>query len=264
MPDIYRPPVHMIQYGDSMAGKSAAAAMFPYPNIVLLTDLPGKEVPYLKSGDVREVDGGLEVWEADGDEEFLAIRIERYNDLDPEHPVAWANLRKRVTNLAREMDQWATVTLDSFTFAEIIARYESQFRLNPNSKEPRQHYAYSTEELERIVMVRLGSLPCNVVVNMHIDEVVVQDASHMGGVNVVVKDTINGIRLASAAAPGRLRKRMPAGFNCLVRTYTTVSLDGKRIHLWQGQADATYNAGSNILDLPSVMDADYNALWEAA
>lgn len=260
MLETYRPPVHLIQYGDSMAGKSAAAATFPMPNLVLLADLPGKETPYTRYGATLErEDGILDVYD-DGAE--LIIRIERYNDLDPEHPVAWANLRKRVIQLAMEMDQWATVTLDSFTFAEIIARYESQYRLNASSKEPRQHYAYSTEELERIVMVRLGSLPCNVVINMHIDEVVVQDATHLGGVNVVVKDTVNGIRLASAAAPGRLRKRMPAGFNTLVRTYTTV--EGSKLrHLWQGQADSTYNAGSNILALPPVLEANYDALWEA-
>lgn len=255
----YRPPLHVLQFGDAMGGKSSAAASFPKPLLVLLFDLPGKEAPYLRLGtpEIQE-DGHISVFDAAGDE---LVRIERYNDLNPEKPVAWANFRKRVTSLHSEMDYWQTVVLDSFTLAEICARYESQYRLNVNAKDPRQHYAYSTEELERLVLVRLGSLPCNVVVNLHIDEVIVQDANNLGGVSTAVKDTINGIRLASPAAPGRLRKRLPAGFTCLFRTFAS-GKDGIRRSLWQCQADSTYNAGSNILDLPPVMEANYDALWE--
>lgn len=257
---IYRPPVHMIQYGDAYGGKSTAAATFPKPQLVCLFDSQGKEMPYIRAGVEadRNDDGTIAVYDASGEQ---IIRIEPYHDLQPENPTAWSRFRKRVTTLSQEMNIWKTITLDSVTLAEIAARYESQFKLNKESKDPRQWYAYSTEELERLVMVRLGALPCNVVLCMHIDEVIVQDANNLGGVSIAIKDNINGIRLASAAAPGRLRKRLPAGYNTLVRTFIRVE-GGQRRYLWQGQADNTYNAGSNCIELPALLDAHYDNLWE--
>lgn len=46
-----RPPIHMMQYGDSGVGKSQFAATFPKPMLVFMFDGAGKEIPYMKYHD---------------------------------------------------------------------------------------------------------------------------------------------------------------------------------------------------------------------
>ena len=189
----------------------------------------------------------------------LVVQVEHYIDYDPDNPTAWINFRKRLSKLHTEFDLWNTVGVDSVTFAEIAARYESQFKLNKEAKDPRKHYAHSTEELERAIMIRMGALPCNTFVLCHIDETVVQDEQHKGGQSIATRDEVNGVLVRNPAAPGRLRKRMPGGYTCLFRAYVEHD-QGKRRYVWQTQPDDKWNAG-NCLDAPSPCAAEYGALF---
>lgn len=191
----------------------------------------------------------------------LIVQVERYQDQDPEgNPVAWANFRKRLSRLHTEYDIWQTVIVDSMTFAEISARYESQFKLNSSAKDMRRHFAYSTDEIERAVMIRMGCLPCNSAVLCHIDEAIVQDDEHKGGQSVAIRDEVNGVLVRNPAAPGRLRKRLPGGYTALFRSYVQADGQGNRTYLWQTQADNKWNAG-NQLDSDNPCEATYESLW---
>ncbi len=143
---------------------------------------------------------------------------------------------------------WATVVVDSVTFMEIAARMSHQFILSPRAKEPRQWWAGATDDLERMLMIRFGSLPMNVVVLAHIDE---------------EKDELHGTFVRSPKAPGRLRKGLAAGYGELYRAY--VQRDAQRVpSFWlQTRSDAMFNAASQI-GAPDPCPTAYAALWTAS
>ena len=193
-----------------------------------------------------------------GDE--LVTQVESYMDLDPESPQAWGIFRQRLSRLHTEFDLWKTIIIDSLTFAEIAARLESKYNLNKTAKDERRHYAYSTDEIERACLIRFGSIPCNVVVLCHIDETIVQDEEHKGGQIVAARDEVNGAMVRNPAAPGRLRKRLPGGYDGLFHAYTEFN-GPERTYVWQTQPDAKWNS-MNSIDAPSPCLATYDSLWE--
>jgi len=202
---------HWILYGDSGSGKSTSAATWPGPKLVFAFDPWGKEMPYKKA--LMEAGGSLTmqddalgtpveyVLDAQG---ALQVQIEHYIDTDARKPSAYSRFMQRMDQFAREWDDWrtGTVILDSVTFMELAARKWAQYVLNPTTKEPRQWFASSTDMLEEMLMIRFGSLPMRVVVIAHIDE---------------DKDEVNGEIIRNPCAPGRLRKRSPAGYSELYR-----------------------------------------------
>jgi hypothetical protein len=170
--------------------------------------------------------------------------------MDPQQPQAFRRFRNRLTRLEDDLAAggFQTVILDSVTFMELMARKEAQYVLNKTSKEPRQWFAASTDALEELLMIRFGSLAINVVVLAHIDE---------------DKDEVHGQYVRHPAAPGRLRKRSPAGFSELYHAYVARDESGAPEYLWQTRSNALYNAASQI-SAPDPVPQDYNLLWSPA
>lgn len=187
------------------------------------------------------------------------VQVEHYLDADPESPKVWETFRMRLSKLHTEYDYWRTIVVDSVTFAEIAARSESKYRLNRAAKDERRHYAYSTDEIERALLIRFGRIPCNVGVLCHIDETIVQDEEHKGGQIIAARDEVNGIMVRNPAAPGRLRKRLPGGYDGLFRSYVEHTPEGRE-YVWQTQPDSKWNC-MNAIDCDPVVVATYDNLW---
>jgi hypothetical protein len=255
--DQFAQSLHTLIYGDSGAGKSTAASTYPYPQLVFMFDPYGKELPYkkalLRAGAVMHQQVNqfgtpveyLVMHDAEAGQDVLKCQIEHYIDTDPRKPIAFERFLQRLDVFDKELPQWQTGTLilDSITFAELSARKWSQYKLNPNSKEPRQWFAASTDMLEEMVMIRLGSMPMRVVVIAHIDE---------------DKDEVHGEIVRNPSAPGRLRKRSPAGYSELYRQY--VMRDQKtaaRQYLWQTRSGWGYNCNTQLDGLSDPCLAEY-------
>jgi len=101
-----RPPLHVILYGDSGAKKSTMAATFPKPQLVLMSDPFGKELPYSRRGLSQllpEPDRyGTPITEVMSrkDETKLLVRVEHYLDADFKRPEAFSRLLARLAGLA--------------------------------------------------------------------------------------------------------------------------------------------------------------------
>jgi hypothetical protein len=245
------PSVHALLYGDPGAGKSTGAATFPKPMLVFMWDPRGKETPYLKRGGEVELGENAEdgtPWQSiksKTDPTREIIRLEHYHDWDPAHPTAYSRFLVRLTRLQTDVAAYRTIVLDSVTFMELAARKMHQYVLNPTSKEPRQWFAGSTDALEEVLMIRFGALACNVVVTAHIDE---------------DKDEVHGTMVRNPSAPGRLRKRSPAGYSELYRAFVRRDPKTGPTYLWQTRSDAIYNCASQI-EAPELVVQDYAALW---
>ena len=248
---------HTLVYGDSGAGKSTAAATYPTPQLVWMWDPHGKEMPYKKrwlaeGGRVHLQDDRFGtpveyVLDAGG---TLQCQIEHFIDTDPRKPAACERFLQRVDAFHAEMPDWqqGTLILDSITFYEIAARKWSQYKLNPSTKEPRQWFAASTDMLEEMLMIRFGSLAMRVVVVAHVDE---------------DKDEVNGEIVRNPSAPGRLRKRTPAGYSELYRQHVLRDSKGDRQYLWQTRAGGGWNCATQLDTLPDPCRATYDEVAKA-
>jgi AAA domain-containing protein len=244
------PSQHFLIYGDAGGGKTTGAATFPKPAIVFMFDPRGKETPYLKKGAVSPsaAPDGTPIQEVlhrrSGD---LLFRIEHYIDSDPTKPAGYSRFLQRLTHLEEDIDALGvqTVIVDSVTFMELMARKLSQYKLNATSREPRQWFGASTDTLEEVLMIRLGSLAINVVVLAHIDD---------------QKVSSHGTNVFSIAAPGRLSRRGPAAYSEVYRAYVQANEAGEKEWLWQTSQDAMYVASSQI-GAPNGTLQDYNLLW---
>lgn len=261
MPD--RPLVHIVDYGDSGAGKSTFAATMPKPAIVMSWDPFGKEMPYLKRGQVVDVEPdqwGTPIRRVLSPKGKLLFQIEYYLDSEPTEPEAYSRFLKRMVLFQDEYGTWRTLICDSLTFMEIAARKWHQYKLNPipgakagkggvttrgEGFDTRKWFAGSTDLLEEMVLGRLGSLPMNVVVCCHIDE---------------EKDEVHGTFVRNPKAPGRMRRSISAGYSECYRVYVTRDEEGNRLHLLQTQSDRLWNAATQI-DAPDPCEPEYTALW---
>jgi len=243
-------PLHCIIYGDAGAKKSTCAATFPKPMLVLSFDPFGKELPYLRRGrpgDRTRTDAGYfitPVWHAERDE--VSIMIEHFVDPDPEQPTIWGAYLSRMHTLVRsgELTQWKTVVFDSLTFMEFSARMWDKYKANKGAKDGRQHYGASKDAVELQVLGRASAFPCNVVAIAHVDE---------------EKDDAHGGMIYNPAAPGKLSKRLPAGFTELYRAFVKTE-NGKNDWLLQTEKSSLFNASSQI-PAPDPCPPDYRALW---
>lgn len=248
-------PIHVLCYGDAGAKKSTFAATFPTPALVCSFDPPGKDAPYLRRGapgPLMTTDLGVPVREVLDPQGGLRFRIEHYIDADYERPQGFALFRRRLRQLDEERGWWETVIVDSLTYMQYAAQYESQYRVNRGVKDDGRgglHYNYAKEAMQPIVALRLPTLPCNVVLTAHVDE---------------AKDEVHGTMLYNPAAPGKLSKRLPPGYTELYRAYVAPT-DPKRpdemIYLLQTEKSAQFNAASQI-PAPNPCVPDYAALWK--
>ena len=247
---------HFLLYGESGSGKSSGAATWPKPLLACFFDPMFKERPYLymRSGKprgviTRTVEGTVPVEEARDDSGNLVVRIEHYLDADVKQPRVYAEFLSRMQRIREDIERWQikTLVIDSVTFMEIAARKEQQYRLNPTARDPRQWFAGSTDTLEEVLMVNLGTLPINVVVIAHIDE---------------DKDELHGTMVRNPAAPGRLRKRTPAGYSEVYRAYVRRDGDDESLYLWQTRSDQFYNALS-LFNVPNPSIQGYKELWQS-
>ena len=163
----------------------------------------------------------------------LAIRIQYFCDLIPEAPTGFREFLSRVNDFLRgEYREWASTVLDSVTMMELAARYNQRYFLNKNAKDPRQWWAGSTDDCEKILMSSFGGLPINVCVVAH------------GGED---KDEVNGGFVRTIKAPGRLSKGVCAGYSEVYHAF--VSRDtktGERNYLLQTQPDNLWIAKTGI------------------
>lgn len=249
-----RPPLHTILMSDPGGGKSTLAATYPKPMKVMMFDPFGKDMPYLKRG----TPGPLSYY-PDGtpfrdvyslrNPETVLIRLEYYIDTNPKTPDAY---RRFLTGMATFYDEaklgmWKTIVVDSVTFMELAARLEEKYVKNPRAKDPRQWWGGSTDSLEEILMVSLGSMPINVVLNMHIE---------------YDKDEVNGAMLRTPRAPGRLGKGsgVPAGYGEVYHCYVGEGDGGQKFWAVQTKSDRIWNCNTAI-DAPDPSEPDYARLW---
>ena len=235
---------HWLLYGDSGGGKSTGAATFPKPQLVFFFDPYGKETPFTSKGMIQESlsPAGTRIREVRSKKDAsLLYRLEYYLEQDAQKPEAWGRFLLRLTHLEEDIAEWGiqTLVLDSVTFMELTARKFSQYRLNPTAREPRQWFGFSTDALEEILMIRLGSLPINVVVLAHIDD---------------QKVTSHGTNVFSIAAPGRLSRRGPAAFSVITNDA------GVPEWQWQTRSNGVYTASTQI-EAPDPSVQDYRLLW---
>lgn len=248
------PPIHCMPYGEAGAGKTEFAISFPKPILFQCFDPHGKDGPVLRAGRPSDLYNDPEtgmmsrlVYGKASDE--VIIKVEYYLDLDPENPVAWDNYCKRMRRFVGEWNRWGTIVADSVTFAEMTARWYSEFKANRTNNDGRAHYGYSAKQLELNLISRLAAIPTNVVVPAHVE-----------------KDKDQGYGPGSRAlynplAPGQMSKKFPSGYAELYRLY----VDEKGQRVIQTVPDMQYNAATQIgvpdrTVLPRV--ASYEALWK--
>jgi hypothetical protein len=249
MPNKTRPPIHVLDYGDTGSGKSTFAATFPKPILVLFFDpFGGKDMPYTNGaesvGDVIESPYGYyrDIMHKDG-----LIRLEYYQDKNPQEPETYAKFLQRMTVIDGEIDAgyWVTIVHDSITFMEYRARCDDKYRLNVGAKDGRQHYAASKDAIELMLYGHFASMNINIVTLCHIDE---------------KKDEVNGEIVRNPAAPGTLSKRLAAAYGEQYRAFTV--RDGDKInYLIQSINNGLYSAQTHI-NVPNPCYPHYESLWE--
>lgn len=226
--------------GKDAAGKSTFVGTGPKPMLVLLHDAPDKAHEYLKRG----VAGELERTDlcyfqnvfSVKDAGKLLIRIEYWGEPTPTEPTAYGRFLSRLFGLEREIVEkgWQTVVLDSVTSLEMSARYYSEYNINKDVRDGRQHYSYSMKACEQIVMTRWPNLiNTNAIVIAHYDEF--QDDSEDGEKTVTRK---------AISVPGKLASRIGTQFSEVWRVY--VDDEGNRRLQTTARPRNTFNCKSSI------------------
>jgi hypothetical protein len=246
------PTIRVLLEGESGVGKSTFAATFPGPRLVELFDPPGKGQPYLEGGIPGEIkrDGGVYYQEVLSEKtKNLITRVEYFSELSlaPESASAYDRFLKRAATLDRDLQNYRTLIFDSATFFELAARKHSEYNLNRNVKDVRQHYGLSRHECEEWLMRKLPSLLFhNVVVIAHLD---------------LVKNDVTGELLRLAAVPGKLANSLGAGYGEVYRAFTQRDDSGVTTYWLQTRSHEGYNCSSLIKATdPSI--AHYKMLWE--
>lgn len=256
--------IHVLCYGESGTMKSTFASTFPKPLLCFFFDPLGKDSPYLRagmsSGFLPSQYPGFTTQDIFDEEGELQIRLEYFLDPFPQNPAAFPSFQNRFAQLQSHIwgvkpipgePSWKTIVFDSATYLELGARKYAQYALNPTAKDPRQWFGSSTDQLEEILMVSVGSLPLNIVTICHIDE---------------DKDEAGGSMVRNPALPGRLRKHASSGYGEFYRSYVLRGMpDAKNpnpqaLYHLQTAPNGLFNAGSQIL-APDGCPPQYEALW---
>ena len=182
------PPLHILLLGEPFAGKSTFTRTMPTPNLIFFFDPIGKDEAYLECGfvqldskegnDLRTPQGCpmKRVWKDESMQELL-FQIEYYYDSGWSNtddggmkpiPTAYENFCKRLISIDQEFSYWNTISLDSYSGAQLSAMLRQKYKLNVGSKFDLRHWAGATKaEMEMVVFSRLGMFPMNVVVVCH-------------------------------------------------------------------------------------------------
>lgn len=180
-------------------------------------------------------------------EKELLIRLEYYQDAEPEKPEAWQAFEERTTGFDPVAEGYQTVVCDSQTFMAMRKRNDCQFRTMKKAKDPRRWYAETTDAIERHLMGKWASFRCNVVLTCHVSQ---------------EKDEVHGSFLFAPMASGRLSKGLPAGYAEVYHAYADYD---KKLQesSWglQTTGDNRFSACTQI-QAPSGCEPDYEALWE--
>jgi hypothetical protein len=250
-----RRPVHIAVYGIWGSGKSTFLSTLPKPMLVLMTDPPGKEAPYLRRGALGAQTQGAHLQPV---QQVMSrktpgkclIQVEYFHDLNPRRPDAHNRMRDRLDELADTeipVGKWATLVLDGITFSELNARKYAEHITLANAKDGRQWYAFSMHEVEEIVLKQLAFLPINVGVACHVD---------------FDYDEVMGQRVHNPAAPGKLRARFGAGFPEMYVAHALTGKTGDASRYWlQTRTDTSYAAESVLLQAPNPCEPTFEALW---
>lgn len=229
-----RPYVSMMLYTDAQQGKSTFAATAPKRMLVLFFDQKGKELPYIRRGKVLEEGVNelgipfLKIGSRKSGEHI--ITIEYFRNDNPEKPVALDLYLRRMAVLHKDYEYYETFVLDSVTYLEKAARWHDQFKTNAGSKDPRQFYAASSEQVERQVMGRFAAIPKNSIVVCHVDS----DKEEIGGQSIRVP-----------AAPGAKARQLPSAYAEVYRPYVKMN-NGKPEYWLQTRSDGLWLSGSQI------------------
>ncbi len=183
----------------------------------------------------------------------VTIRMEYYHDVDPANPTAYERFLYRMAMFDKEAHQWPVVVVESGTFMELAARKREEKVINPMEKfgkgtDTRQWFSGSTDALEEMLIMRLGSLPMNVIVVTHIDE---------------RRNEISGEILRGPFAPGRLSKRglLCAAYQEQYHTFAGRGEDGKRFYALQTVNDGMWAATTQI-EAPDPCFPTYDAIFQ--
>ena len=248
---ITKPITHTLLFGFFGCGKSTGARTWPTPQLIFMFDPVGNEYPYLYGGDGQpygviapSVDAlGTPIQESYASDGTVLVRVEHYIDRDPKVPTAWERFLVRKSSL--DPTQWATITTDSLTWAELAARKQQQYVLNKTARDPRQWFGGSTDTIEEAIMMSFGSYATNVVVVAHVDK----DRSDSGGGSV-----------RHPMAPGRLLGGLPSGFGEVYHAFTRRDDTGNVQYLWQTRGDNEF-AAKSIIRAPDPCPQHYLAMW---
>jgi hypothetical protein len=243
-----RPKLKVIAFGHTGSGKSTFAATFPKPMLVLLADGMGKDYPYWKTWNGFFLPdnriGEMQQYQIEGTDSFIdfrdiqhddgPIRIEYYNDPDPEKPTSFTRLQNRLAAIHKEFGYWQTIVADSMTAFEYWSRMRQQFVMNKMAKEPRLWYGQSKDDIERTLKYRIAAYPMNCVLIAHVD--VDRDES-----------AVSGVVLRNPEAPGKLRGNLAQQWMEMYYAYIKVDEKGNRLHLLQTQQNMIFNAQTQIM-----------------
>lgn len=266
-----RPLLHVVVYGHPNTFKSTFAATFPKPIYVCQFDGYGKDAPYIRAGATTEddeSDAGVPIKRVLDKKDNPIIEIRYYTDPEPEKPDAWELFRRE--QRAFDPSKWGTWVLDSITSAVIAAKYQQQFKINPDALQPMQWVAGATDQLEMQIARRAAGFPCNVVVCCHIAEKFVMQPGSRGqperriDKRVELEETPEGetVVLRGLSAPGRLARAsgLISQFSETYRSYVTRNGKGEKVYLLQTDSDADYVAASQI-PAPNPCAPEYDALF---
>jgi len=179
------PSLHILIYGEPFSGKSTFNMTMPTPHLVLFFDPWGKDSPYLSAGTVQEKDNEgnpllnavgcpmKRVWRG----QELLFQLEYFHEtvwtanvrsgIAPV-PIAYEKFTERLITIDSELDYWQTISVDSLTYMTICIKTREKYKINPGEKYDLRHWAGGARSLiEEVVMLRLGGLPCNVVLVAH-------------------------------------------------------------------------------------------------
>jgi hypothetical protein len=270
-PSTNRPFIHALVYGFPGTKKSTFAATFPLPIYVAHFDAYGKDSPFLRIGTTTEEDEsplGVPIRRVLDDRGRVMVELRYYHDPDPEKPDSWAYfLREQKEFVPRD---WGTWVLDSVTSAMLAAKYQQQFKINPNVSQPMLWLAGATDQLEMQLMRRAAGFACNVVVCCHIAEKYITVPGGKGAPErkidkrVEYEETEEGhtIILRGLSAPGRLArdKGLISQYAESYRAYISRDKDGKKVWLLQTDSDEEWIAASQ-LPAPNPCAPSYDALF---
>lgn len=240
---VQHPIIHCLFTGQTGVGKTQLASTFPKPMLVHFWDGFGNDHPYTKLGpasELQQYEDGTPWREVQTDDGI--ILLEYYHDADPTQPDAMERYLGGLPYL--NPAEWRTIVFDSVSEASKTGRWWEQFALNKNTKDKRQHWAESADNIERIICGNFKSFACNTVVIAHLSDKLPREDAPFWPLDL----------------SGRLSTSIPRAFGEVYCLRFVVDDEGRRRRVIQTEGDGTYFAKSH-LDLPMYVDPHYESLW---